>query len=334
MAGSLRTQLVTLALLTGGGLALACGDDGGNDGGTPPNTTAIAKASSNSGDAQTATVGQPLTAPLQVVVTEGGAPSAGKTVTWATASGGSLDPASTATNSSGVATTSWTLGTTSGAQTATATLSGASGSPVTFNATADPDAPAALSQAGGDQQNASLNSPLPLPVQAKVADQFGNGVPDVPVAWSATGGSVSAASVPSDAVGISSVTVTAGATAGPITIVATAEGLTGSPLTFTATAAAAPAIPTTASVKVGNIFFTSNVNATSNPAVDTVAVGGTVTWSWVGGTHSVQSTGTPSFTSSAVQSSGSYEFTFATAGTYQYTCAVHPAQMTGRVVVR
>jgi plastocyanin len=29
-----------------------------------------------------------------------------------------------------------------------------------------------------------------------------------------------------------------------------------------------------------------------------------------------------------------YSFTFVAAGTYQYTCTVHPAQMTGRVVVR
>src|SRR5215217_8382220 len=127
MAGSLRTQLLALLLLTASGVALACGDDGGDDGGTPPNTTAIAKASSNSGDAQTGTVGQELAAPLQVVVTDAGVPSAGKTVTWS-ASGGSLDPTSAATDASGIASTSWTLGTTSGAQTATATLSGASGS--------------------------------------------------------------------------------------------------------------------------------------------------------------------------------------------------------------
>jgi plastocyanin len=94
----------------------------------------------------------------------------------------------------------------------------------------------------------------------------------------------------------------------------------------------------TAAVTVGNIFFTSGRNGTSNPAVDTVAVGGTVSWTWgTTGTvpHSVQSLGSPSFTSSAVQSgSGStYQVTFSQAGTYQYDCAVHGTLMTGTIVV-
>jgi len=92
-------------------------------------------------------------------------------------------------------------------------------------------------------------------------------------------------------------------------------------------------------VTVGNILFRSNHNATVNPAVDTVAVGGTVTWTWVNTNttpHSVMSTGSPSFTSSALLTGNgqSYNFTFGTAGTYQYTCAEHPGQMTGRIVVR
>lgn len=99
-----------------------------------------------------------------------------------------------------------------------------------------------------------------------------------------------------------------------------------------------PTAPPSAGVTVGDDFFTSVRNATSNPAVDTIAAGGTVTWTW--GTsfnpHSVQSTGTPSFTSSATQtgSGKSYQFTFSTAGTYTYDCAVHGAAMTGRIVVQ
>jgi plastocyanin len=331
MAGSLRTQLFALLLLTGGGVALACGGDGGDDGGTPPNTTAIAKASS-SGDAQTGTVGQELTALLQVVVTDGGAPSAGKTVTWATASGGSLDPTSAVTDASGIASTTWTLGTTAGAQTATATLSGASGSPVTFNATADPDAPAALSKAGGDQQNASLNGPLPLPVQAKVADQFGNGVPDVAVGWTATSGTVSAPSVPSDAVGISSVTVTAGGTAGPITIVATAENLTGSPQTFTATASETPPTPTTAAVSVANNSFT--------PASLTIAAGTTVVWTWQASamSHTVTPVASePSGSGPPADAPKTYQYKFSNPGTFVYYCTVHgspTAGMRGTIIVQ
>lgn len=93
--------------------------------------------------------------------------------------------------------------------------------------------------------------------------------------------------------------------------------------------------PLTAAVQVDDNFFKSVANNTQTPAVDTIAVGGTVTWTWVGANlHSVQSTGTPSFTSSTTKSSGTYPFTFTSAGTYTYDCAVHGAVMAGRVVVR
>src|SRR5881409_922277 len=94
------------------------------------------------------------------------------------------------------------------------------------------------------------------------------------------------------------------------------------------------------SVTVGAaIQFVSGHNGSHNPAVDTIAVGGTVTWTWGAnsgayGGHSVQSVGSQSFASSAVQSSGTYSLTFTTPGTYQYDCAVHGSAMTGTVVVR
>lgn len=98
-----------------------------------------------------------------------------------------------------------------------------------------------------------------------------------------------------------------------------------------------PTFPTTIGVAVGTgdgIVFTSSRNGTSNPAIDTLAVGGTVTWTWVGPNHSVLSTGSPTFTSSATKSSGTYPFTFLTVGTYNYICGVHGASMSGTIVVR
>jgi len=97
--------------------------------------------------------------------------------------------------------------------------------------------------------------------------------------------------------------------------------------------------PSTAAVSVGNIFFKSVRNGSANPAVDTVAAGGTVTWTWVttgSVPHSVQSLGSPSFTSSAIQtgSGKTYQVTFTAPGTYQYDCAVHGTMMTGTIVVR
>jgi plastocyanin len=97
-----------------------------------------------------------------------------------------------------------------------------------------------------------------------------------------------------------------------------------------------PAPPPACLIRVGAIFFASSRNGTWDPAVDTVAVGRTVTWDWFGGSHSVQSTGSPSFTSSAVMSGGAaqHTFTFSKAGTYQYRCALHPTAMFGRIIVR
>ena len=96
------------------------------------------------------------------------------------------------------------------------------------------------------------------------------------------------------------------------------------------------------SVTVGNngqIVFISAHNSTANPAVDTVAVGATVTWTWtnnLGVSHSVQSQGSTAFVSSPIMSGNgqTYAVTFTAPGTYQYDCAVHGTAMTGTIVVR
>ena len=97
--------------------------------------------------------------------------------------------------------------------------------------------------------------------------------------------------------------------------------------------------PVTADVTVGNDFFRSGQDGSTNPAVVTVAVGGTVTWTWTntGATpHSVESLGAPGFTSSEIQAGNgsTYRVTFTEPGTYQYDCAVHGRAMTGTIVVR
>ena len=333
-------QVLVVAILVTG-----CGGGGGDNGGTPPPTTTIAKASTNSGDAQTGAVGQPLATPLSVVVTEDGAASAGATVAWSTtAAGGSVDPTSAATDVNGIASTVWTLGTASGVQTTSATLSGASGSPVTFTATAAAGAAATLAKAAGnngDNQTGEINSQLPLPVQARVTDEFGNAVAGTAVNWSASGAAVSAPAVASDASGLSQVTVTLGGAEGSITIVAEATDLTGSPLTFNATAVIPAPTPPSIGITVGNNFFRSNRNSTI-PAVDTVAVGGTVTWTWTPTAvpHNVTSNPPPGFISSPTDDAGAtYQVVFPTAGTYRYYCNIHATAastggMIGRIVVR
>ena len=321
-------KLIAGASLLVGGLALACSS---SDSGSPNPTTEIAKASTNSGDAQTATVAQPLALPLRVIVTMNGTAQQGVDVTWETQSG-TIDATST-TDVDGVATATWTLGNTSGAVTATATLAGAGGSPVTFTATADPDAPAELSIAGGDGQDGPISSTLPA-LQAKVADQFGNGVPGVTVTWTVTSGdgTVDPGTSDTDANGVAETELTFGATVGDVTVDADVTGLTGSPQTFTEHAIA---LPVAIVIDVGSAGFTFS------PKVDTVATGGTVTWNWGGSGHSVISDGPPSFTSHTPLENAGFSYgplTFNTAGSYAYHCSAHGNSsgggMAGTIVVR
>jgi plastocyanin len=92
-------------------------------------------------------------------------------------------------------------------------------------------------------------------------------------------------------------------------------------------------------VVVGDIFMMSARNGSVNPAVDTVAVGGSVTWTWTNTgnvPHGIQSLASPSFPTGAVLTGDgkTYRVTFNTPGTYQYDCLVHGTMMPGTIVVR
>jgi len=95
----------------------------------------------------------------------------------------------------------------------------------------------------------------------------------------------------------------------------------------------------TGQVLVGNNFFQSDHNGSRNAAVDTVAAGSTVTWTWAtAGEHSIQSSGqAPNFFRNSVimtAMGSTYSVTFNNPGTYPYQCMVHGAAMTGVVVVQ
>jgi plastocyanin len=94
--------------------------------------------------------------------------------------------------------------------------------------------------------------------------------------------------------------------------------------------------PATAAADVGNVFFRSALNGTMNPAVDTVAVNGTVTWTWTqSGTHAVQFADPSLPAGPAISASGAqHSVTFPQPGVFTYDCSIHGADMTGRVVVR
>ncbi len=71
------------------------------------------------------------------------------------------------------------------------------------------------------------------------------------------------------------------------------------------------------------------------PPTVTINVGDTVHWAWAGvNPHTVTATDS-SFDSGAPQTSGSFDHTFNTAGTFTYFCQVHGAQvMSGTVIVQ
>lgn len=125
--------------------------------------------------------------------------------------------------------------------------------------------------------------------------------------------------------------------AGDYILVAVSDGVD-SAFTGSFTVNPTPPPPTAIEVQVGSsvggIVFRSVRNQSQNPAIDTLAAGGTVTWNWLGDGHSVHSTGTP-FTSSATLNAGAnYDLVFNTVGTYTYNCGVHGNAMTGRIEVQ
>jgi plastocyanin len=201
------------------------------------------------------------------------------------------------------------------------------------------------SKTGGDVQAGSVGEPLPEPLLVTVTTD-GGAAPGVTVIWStaAPGGTLTPTSAVTDANGVASSIWTLGTTPGTQTATATVAGATGSPVTFTATAAEPVPTPTAASVTVRDNNFLSVRNMTTNPAVDTVAVGGSVTWTWApsaGAPHDVTSTGSPSFTSRGTVTPppvpDPHQVSFPAAGTYNYYCTIHGSPtsgMRGRIVVK
>ncbi len=92
-----------------------------------------------------------------------------------------------------------------------------------------------IAKFAGDSQVANVATQVQL--QVIVADTGGHAVADVPVAWAAQGGgSVSAASSNSNALGVATISRTLPASAATVTTTATKLGLSGSPVTFTSVA--------------------------------------------------------------------------------------------------
>lgn len=104
------------------------------------------------------------------------------------------------------------------------------------------------------------------------------------------------------------------------------------------TAPSAPAQPSAAPAPApsGSGAAVTIQNFAFSPATLTVKPGTTVTWTnQDSASHTVVSAdGAPAaFQSGTLATGSTYQFTFATAGTYPYHCSIHPS-MTGTIVVQ
>lgn len=107
-----------------------------------------------------------------------------------------------------------------------------------------PQVPTGLSVVSGNAQTGTVGSPLANPLVVKVADSRGVGVPGVVVVWSVTtgGGSMSASTTTTDALGAATVTWTLGTVVGANTAAASVAGSpTITPVVLAATSLPGPA---------------------------------------------------------------------------------------------
>jgi len=82
----------------------------------------------------------------------------------------------------------------------------------------------------------------------------------------------------------------------------------------------------------GNTNTVSVVNNAFSPSALSVAPGGTVTWQWNSGGVSHDILFDDGITSN-IMSSGSFQRTFTTAGTFPYHCTIHGPSMSGTITV-
>ncbi len=251
----------------------------------------------SSGDNQSASASSPVPIPPAVIVKDAlGNPTPGVSVTFVVASGGGLvTAAAVTTNASGIATVgSWTLGPVAGVNTLNAAAAGLGS--VSFTATSTAGAVASLAKNSGDNQAAAAGSAVPIAPSVIVKDANGNAKPGVAVVFAIAsgGGSVTGATVSTNAAGIATVgSWSLGPVAGVNVLSATIAGLGSVAFTATSipgaavsiaknggdnqTAAAGAAVPVPPSVILKDV----NGNPVSGVSVNFAVVsgGGSITGS-------------------------------------------------------
>lgn len=162
----------------------------------------------------------------------------GATVQWSVrGGGGTLSPATAATDATGIARSAWTLGPRLDADQVVEAAVGA-GIATSIHATASVPSVATAAKAAGDGQSASVTSVLPTPLAVVVTMPDGSPVVGARVTWQAgaAGGAVDPGTTTTDAQGRTEARWTLGTTAGSHSVSATIEGLP--PITFAGVASA------------------------------------------------------------------------------------------------
>ena len=180
-----------------------------------------------SGANQTAPVFTALPTPIQVQASDpyGAVGIPGANVTFSDGGkGGTFNPPSAVTDSSGFASATYTLPKKSG--TYTLTISSPTFGNLTATETALPGAPAKIVSYGGAKQSGTAGSVLPKPIVAQIRDAYNNGVPGVTVNFSATGdGSLNPTSAVTDASGLARTVFQLPTTVGTFYVTASSTGL-------------------------------------------------------------------------------------------------------------
>ena len=174
------------------------------------------------GNQQAGNPGETLPTPLTVQVTDAnGAVLTGVPLTWSVTTGsGALSNVSSSTNSQGQGTATLTFGSTVGPVEVKVTAGTIS---ATFNLTINAPVTSIKVVSGGNQ-SAAQSAPFASPLVFQVVNSAGNGVPGILVNFAVTSGTatLSSATGTTDQSGNVSITVTAGATAGPVVVTAAA----------------------------------------------------------------------------------------------------------------
>ena len=193
------------------------------------------QATATGGDGQAAVVDTDFASALVVLIVDDEAnPVPNASVTFAAPTSGAtavLAATSVATDATGHASVTVHAGTVTGTYTVTATTAGAA-APVQFTLTNTPGpAVSLIAGEGSTPQSATVNTAYAAPLTAILADQFGNGIPGVTIAFAAPTlgptGTLSAPTAVTDASGRASVTITANTTAGPFAVTASTATVEG-----------------------------------------------------------------------------------------------------------